>query len=256
MKKVISLCLFIAAIFFLQSFALAKKTSRILVFSKTKGFRHNAIETGKLAIIKLGAVHNFEVDTTENAALFTEDNLKKYAVIVFLSTTGDILDDKQQAVFERYIQAGGGFVGIHAATDTEYDWPWYGKLVGAYFISHPAVQEARFVIKDKKHPSTMFFTDSVWMHKDELYNFKDINPDIKVLITIDEKSYNGGKNGNFHPFSWYHNYDGGRSFYTSMGHTKETWTDENFLKHLTGGIEYAIGKQKQLNYSKAHTKLF
>ncbi|UKT63735.1 ThuA domain-containing protein [Pedobacter mucosus] len=255
MKKVISFCLIIAGIFLFQSFISAKKTARVLVFSKTKGFRHNAIEAGKIAIMKLGTANNFEVDTTENAALFTEDNLKKYATVVFLSTTGDVLDNNQQAVFERYIQAGGGFVGIHAATDTEYDWPWYGKLVGAYFISHPAVQEAKFIIKDKKHPSTKFFTDSVWMHKDELYNFKDINPDIKVLITIDEKSYTGGKNGSFHPFSWYHLYDGGRAFYTSMGHTKETWNDEQFLNHLLGGIKYSISKQKPLNFDKVHTKL-
>ncbi|WP_316830615.1 ThuA domain-containing protein [Pedobacter aquatilis] len=254
MKKLFSICFFIAAAILLQSYT-AKKSPRVLVFSKTKGFRHASIEKGKAAIMKLGSEHNFLVDTTENAALFTEANLKNYATVIFLSTTGDVLDDAQQAAFERYIQAGGGYVGVHAATDTEYDWPWYGKLAGAYFLSHPAQQEARFVIKDKKHPSTKFMTDSAWIHKDELYNFKDINPDIKVLITIDESSYKGGKNGNFHPFSWYHSFDGGRSFYTSMGHTDETWIDPMFLKHLYGGIEYAIGNQKKLDYSKVHTKL-
>ncbi|WP_231460518.1 ThuA domain-containing protein [Pedobacter sp. Leaf132] len=254
MKKILALCFIIISIILLQSFAAQKKQARILVFSKTKGFRHNSIETGKLAIQQLGIKNNFDVDTTENADVFTEDNLKKYASVVFLSTTGDVLNDKQQIAFERYIQAGGGFVGIHAATDTEYDWPWYGKLVGAYFISHPEVQEARFVIKDKNHPSTKFFTDSVWMHKDELYNFKNINPDLKVLISIDENSYKGGKNGAFHPFSWYHNFDGGRAFYTSMGHTKECWTEEKFLNHLLGGIKYAIGNQKSLNYKKAVSK--
>ncbi|RDC54394.1 ThuA domain-containing protein [Pedobacter chinensis] len=254
MKKAISFCMLIAALILFQSHISYRKTPRILVFSKTTGFRHNSIETGKTAILKLGNEHNFSVDTTENAAIFTEDNLKKYAAVIFLNTTGDVLDNKQQVAFERYIQAGGGFVGVHAATDTEYEWPWYGKLAGAYFTSHPAVQEAKFIIKDKNHPSTKFLTDSVWLHKDELYNFKDINPDIKVLITIDETSYKGGKNGSFHPFSWYHDFDGGRAFYTSMGHTKETWTDEMFLKHLNGGIEYAIGKQK-LDYKKAHSKL-
>jgi len=244
----------IAAFILFQSHISYRKNPRILVFSKTAGFRHNSIEVGKTAILKLGNEHNFSVDTTENAELFTEDNLKKYATVIFLNTTGDVLDNKQQIAFERYIQAGGGFVGVHAATDTEYEWPWYGKLAGAYFTSHPAVQEAKFIIKDRNHPSTKFLTDSVWLHKDELYNFKDINPDIKVLITIDETSYKGGKNGSFHPFSWYHDFDGGRAFYTSMGHTKETWTDERFLKHLNGGIEYAIGKQK-LDYKKAHSKL-
>ncbi|MDN3587694.1 ThuA domain-containing protein [Pedobacter aquatilis] len=242
MKKILALSIVICSIILLQSFTRQTKKSRILVFSKTKGFRHNSIETGKLAIMQLGLKNNFDVDTTENADAFSEENLKRYASVIFLSTTGDVLNDNQQTAFEKYIEAGGGYVGVHAATDTEYDWPWYGKLVGAYFISHPEVQIARFVIKDKKHKSTKFFTDSVWMHKDELYNFKDINPDIKVLITIDEASYKGGKNGNFHPFSWYHSYDGGRAFYTSMGHTKESWGEEKFLNHLLGGIKYAIGK--------------
>ena len=253
MKNAVSICLLLCSIFLFQSFTNTKKSARILVFSKTKGYRHTSIETGKLAIQKLGLSNNFAADTTENADAFTEENLKKYAAVVFLSTTGDVLNNKQQIAFERYIQAGGGYVGIHAATDTEYDWPWYGKLAGAYFISHPAVQEARFVVKDNNHPSTKFITDSVWMHKDELYNFKDINPDIKVLINIDERSYTGGKNGSNHPFSWYHDFDGGRAFYTSMGHTRETWTEDKFLKHLLGGIEYAIGNQKKLNYSKAHS---
>ena len=254
MKRLFSICLLLAAIILFQSHT-SKKTPKVLVFSKTKGFRHASIEKGKIAIMKLGAAHNFTVDTTENASLFTEANLKNYAAVIFLSTTGDVLDDAQQSAFERYIQAGGGYVGVHAATDTEYGWPWYGKLAGAYFTSHPQQQSARFVIKDRKHPSTKFMTDSVWMHRDELYNFKDINPDIKVLVTIDESSYKGGTNGNFHPFSWYHSYDGGRAFYTSMGHTDESWIDDMFLKHLYGGIEYAIGNQKKLDYTKAHSKL-
>lgn len=252
MKKIFAL---IVALIICHSNLSAKMNPRILVFSKTKGFRHKSIEDGKKALINLGRQQHYLVDTTENAALFTENNLKKYAAVIFLSTTGDVLNDAQQAAFERYIQAGGGFVGIHAATDTEYDWQWYGKLVGAYFVSHPKVQEARFIIKDRKHPSTKFLTDSVWMHTDELYNFKNINPDIKVLITIDEKSYQGGTNGNFHPFSWYHSFDGGRAFYTAMGHTPECWSDQKFLMHLNGGIAYAIGKHQKLDYRKAKTKL-
>lgn len=245
----------VIALIILQHSAFAKSDPSILVFSKTKGYRHASIEEGKKAIIELGHLNHYTVDTTENAAMFTERNLKKYAAVIFLSTTGDVLNDAQQSAFERYIQAGGGFVGIHAATDTEYDWPWYGKLVGAYFVSHPKVQEAKFVIKDRKHPSTKFLTDSVWMHTDELYNFKNINPDLKVLITIDESSYQGGTNGNFHPFSWYYDFDGGRAFYTSMGHPKECWADEKFLNHLTGGLKYAIGKNQKLDYRKAKSKL-
>lgn len=132
-------------------------------------------------------------------------------------------------------------MGVHAATDTEYEWPWYGKLVGAYFTNHPKVQKAIIKVTDKKHPSTKLLPD-VWEHTDEWYNFKDINPDMKVLAWLDEKSYEGGTNGNEHPIAWYHEYDGGRAFYTGLGHTEESYSDPLFLKHLLGGIQYAIGK--------------
>ncbi len=228
---------------------------RILIFSKTMGFKHGAIPAGITAIQKLGQENGFDVDTTKNAALFNQDNLKKYSAVVFLSTTGDVLDYKQEAAFERYIQSGGGYVGVHAATDTEYDWGWYGRLVGAFFSSHPKQQEAKFIIKDKNFPATAFFTDTVWQRKDELYNFKKINPDIHVLITIDESSYEGGTNGAFHPMSWYHEFDGGRAFYTALGHTDESYVEDNYLKHLLAGIQYAIGDNKVLNYTKAKTQL-
>ncbi|MGY3055036.1 type 1 glutamine amidotransferase [Pedobacter sp. UYEF25] len=241
------LCL-VALTFLFQSCSTTRtntqKNVRVLVFSKTTAFRHASIPKGKLALMKLGTENNFAVDTTENADVFTAENLKKYAAVIFLSTTGDVLNDAQQKAFEDYFKNGHGFVGIHAATDTEYGWPWYGEMIGARFLSHPQIQEARFVIKDKNHPSTKFFTDSVWMHKDELYNFKEIKPGIHVLITIDEKSYEGGKNGAIHPFSWYQNFEGGRMFYTAMGHTDETYSDPVFLKNLLGGIDYALGKRK------------
>jgi len=243
MKKAIVTCL-LTLFIGIAAHAFEKKPVKILVFSKTKGFRHNSIETGKQVFLKLGKEHHFEVDTTENADYFTGKKLNAYAAVVFLNTTGDILNAEQQNAFEKYIRNGGGYVGIHAATDTEYDWPWYGKLAGAYFLSHPAVQEAHFTIADRNHPATSFLTDSTWIRKDELYNFKDIQPDLKVLIFLDEKSYTGGKNGDSHPFSWYHNFDGGRAFYTGMGHTKEGWADEKFQRHIWGGLQYATGLKK------------
>lgn len=226
---------------------------RVLVFSKTAGFVHKSIPTGIAAIQKLGMENGFDVDTTKNAAYFHEDSLKRYAAVIFLNTTGNVLDYRQEAAFERYIQAGGGFVGVHAATDTEYDWKWYGRLVGAYFKSHPRIQKARFIVKDKNFPATEFLTDSVWERTDELYNFKEFNNDVNVLLTVDESSYEGGQNGAFHPMSWYHEYDGGRAFYTELGHTDESYSEENYLKHLLGGIRYAIGDNLQLNYSRATT---
>ena len=229
---------------------------KVLVFSKTMGFKHASIPDGIAAIQKLGAQNNFEVDTTKNAAIFEEDSLRQYSAIIFMSTTGNILDHKQEAGFERYIQAGGGFVGVHAATDTEYDWNWYGKLVGAYFHSHPAgTPEADFIIKDQGFPATSFFTDTIWHRTDEMYNFKKINPDINVLMTVDETTYDGGINGEYHPMSWYHQYDGGRAFYTALGHASESFTEDLYLKHLLGGIQYAIGDNLKLDYSEVSSQI-
>lgn len=221
------------------------KSYKILVFAKTAGFHHESILVGLPAIQKLGGDNNFAVDTTTNSALFTTDNLKQYAAVVFLSTTGDVLNDAQQTAFEQYIKGGGGFVGIHAATDTEYGWPWYGQLVGAYFVSHPAQQEATLNIVDRKTIATKHLPVN-WTRKDEWYNFKEIQPDLHVLIKLDESTYKGGINGDNHPMAWYHDFDGGRSFYTGLGHVDASYTDPLFLKHLLGGIQYAMG-QKRIN---------
>ncbi len=229
---------------------------RILVFSKTMGFKHASIPAGITAIQKLGKENNFDVDTTKNAAYFEEDSLKNYASVIFLSTTGDVLNANQEAAFERYIQAGGSFVGVHAAADTEYDWNWYGKLVGGYFNGHPpGTPEADFIIKDKSFAATSFFKDSVWHRADEMYNYKKLNPDNKVVLTIDESTYEGGTNGAHHPMSWYHEFDGGRSFYTALGHTEESYSEENYLKHLLGGIQYAIGDNLAPDTSKMTSQI-
>jgi len=227
----------------LFSFALpgVKNKKKVLVFSKTKGYRHSSIGAGKLAVMKLGAANHFEADTTEDASWFTDRILKKYKAVIFLNTTQDVLDESQQKALEKYIQHGGGFVGVHAAADTEYDWPWYGKMVGGYFLSHPAQQVARLQVKDQSHISTRHLP-TIWERKDEWYNFKNLNPDVHVLIKIDETSYSGGKNGDNHPMAWYHQYDGGRAFYTALGHTEASYSDPLFLQHLLGGIQYAMGK--------------
>ncbi len=220
------------------------KKNRVLVFAKTTGFRHGAaIAAGKKAIMDLGLQNKFLVDTTEDASIFTADKLKNYNAVIFLCTTGDVLNDEQQTIFEKYINKGGGFVGIHSAADTEYDWPWYGELNGAYFKSHPSQQEAVYNIVDASHPATAPLP-LVWKHFDEMYNFKWIGLDLNFLITIDENSYSGGENGSFHPMAWYHNFAGGRAFYTALGHDKPSYEEPLYLKHLLGGIEYAMGKHK------------
>lgn len=224
----------------LVSFTTVKKTPHILVYAKTKGFHHNSIAAGLVAIQKLGTDNGIAVDTTTDSSYFTPQTLKKYAAVVFLNTTGNVLNDEQQAVFEKYIQSGHGFVGVHAATDTEYDWPWYNKLVGAYFKSHPRQQEALLHVVDNTHASTKHLPKE-WKRFDEWYNFRDIQPDLHILVTIDEKSYSGGINGDMHPMAWYHAFDGGRAFYTEFGHTDESYQDPLYLQHLLGGIQYAMG---------------
>jgi type 1 glutamine amidotransferase len=212
---------------------------RVLVFSKTAGFRHESIGPGKRAIQKLGAAHGFTVDTTENSAYFSHDSLKKYRAVIFLSTSGDVLNPSQENALMQFMQQGGGFVGIHAAADTEYDWPWYGNLVGAYFKNHPKPQQAR-LIKVKSDRFDLPAPDP-WVRFDEWYNFKNIAEHINVLFWIDESSYEGGENGKNHPMVWYHEYDGGRVFYTGMGHTSESFEEPDFLEHLLKGIGWAVG---------------
>ncbi len=209
--------------------------ARVLVFSKTMGWHHSSIPNGIAAIQKLGSENNFDVDTTTDASYFNEDSLKNYSAVIFLSTTGNVLDFKQEIAFERYIQAGGGYVGIHAAADTEYDWGWYGRLVGGYFYDHPGihdtfpnVQEGVFTVVDQDNISTKHLPKQ-WKRTDEFYSFKKLSDDTKVLITIDEKTYNGGKRMGTHPMAWYHEYDGGRAFYTALGHTEESFTDPPYL---------------------------
>lgn len=246
MKKIL---LFVLAMLTLASaniYAQRKKDQpnpKVLVFSKTRGYRHDAIPEGIAAIKKLGEENKFDVVTTEDSSQFNPDNLKQFAAVIFLNTTGNVFGPEQEEAFKSYIQGGGGFMGIHSATDCEYGWEWYGKMVGGYFKSHPKQQSAKLNVVNKEHPATKKLPE-VWERFDEWYNFKDLNPDVTVLIKIDERSYTGGANGDNHPMAWFHNYDGGRAFYTALGHTKESYVDKDFLKHILGGIEYAIGRKK------------
>jgi type 1 glutamine amidotransferase len=221
----------------------AKANPKVLIFFKEVGeYHHTVTPTAINAIIKLGEQNAFDVDTTTNAENFTEENLKQYSAVIFLNTEGDVLEDDQQEIFKSYINHGGGFVGIHSATDTEFEWNWYGRLVGAYYKNHPDVQAATLKVVDHTQLSTQALP-AIWKRTDEWYNFGWYNDDIKFLVVIDEGSYGGGRNGGEHPISWYHAFDGGRAWYTAMGHTEETYSEPLFLKHLLGGIEYAMGKK-------------
>ncbi len=268
----------------------------VLIFSKTNGYRHASIEAGIEAIQKLGAEHGFRIEATEDSAFITEENLRNFAAVIFLNNSGDILNNWQQADFQRYIEAGGGYVGIHGASTAEYDWRWYGKLVGAYFDHHPEIQEANIKVVDAEHPATRHLSAD-WARTDEWYNFRPVPPadkvlvdvpkplgqpaekdslshlvnnvvpaaawtynpgqpflsqSVNVLLAVDETSYTGGVHGASHPIAWCQEYEGGRSFYTALGHTIDSYSNPDFLLHLLGGIRYAIGEGK-LDYSKVKT---
>lgn len=225
------------------------------MFSKTKGWVHTSIPYGIEAIQKLGQAHGFGVDTTKNAAFFHDDSLKNYSAVIFNITTGNVLNAEQQAAFERYIQAGGGYVGIHSAVDTEYEWPWYNKLMGAHFHSHPHnpnVQKATVAVTDRSHPATAHLPAN-WERTDEWYTYRSFYHGLNILAYLDENTYVGGANGAEHPIAWYHEFDGGRAFYTGGGHTDESFSKPLFLDHILGGIQYAMATQP-LEYSKAYAK--
>ena len=232
---------------------------RVLVFSKTTGFRHDSIDEGIAAIQALGRANEFQVVATEDASVFRDSVLAHYDTVVFLSTTGDPLNSSQQAAFERYIRAGGGFAGIHAAADTEYDWNWYGHLVGGYFLNHPpGTPTATVDVEDLTNRSTAHLP-ARWERVDEWYNYRSpdsADPDVPdgdyspreggvhVLATVDETTYDeqdGNTTDDDHPIAWCQPYDGGRSWYTGMGHTAASYSEPDFVEHLLGGIEITAG---------------
>lgn len=209
------------------------------MFHKTTGFRHDSIPAGIAAITELGQQHGYSVTATDDASVFTESVLASYDVIIFLSTTGDILDGEQEHAMERFIGAGSGFVGIHSAADTEYGWPWYGGLVGAYFDSHPALQQATVRLEESEHPTIRELPPS-FERFDEWYNFESLpRPEVTILATVNESSYQGGNMGDPHPVVWAQEYDGGRSFYTAFGHTAESFSEPLILTQLANAILWA-----------------
>ena len=218
------------------------KSFRVLVFTKSKEHRHESIPAGIAAIKELGKDFGFEVQTTENDKVFTSNNLKKFKAVIFLLTTGNVLNSEEEKAFEGYIHSGGGFVAIHSACGTQKDWPWYGRLLGALFNGHSKPQNARVRLRDDKSPSTAVLPHT-WKRFDEWYNFKQLPQEVEVLADVDESTYKGGKMGKVHPIAWQHSFEGGRVWVTVMGHTKESYYDPLFLLHILGGIQFAAGLQ-------------
>jgi type 1 glutamine amidotransferase len=236
-----------------------KKIS-VLVYTKNgKGYVHENRAACSAAIQQIGKQYGFLVDVSDDAASITEENLKKYTLLIFNNTNNETFDtDEQKVAFMRYVQAGGGFVGIHSATGSERSWPWFKRLIGASFLRHAKHQPFKEIIIDDTHPSTAFLP-KIWQQNDECYFFKDYNPDIHVLIVHnlsslednDKPTYYGGTSS---PSAWYHEFDGGRQWYTSLGHDSATYSNPEFQKHILGGIIWVIGKNKPLDYNKARAK--
>lgn len=241
-KKYIILLTLVAAITIVYFyFTRDTRDIRVLVFTKSAIPRGGSV-TGVDVLINLGKKHDFLVDTTSTGETFKEKTLKQYNVIVFLNTEGDVLNDAQQLEFNRWIQAGGGFVGIHGAANTEREWPWYGELVGAYadVTSDPQVSEAVINVIDQTHISTKQLP-STWKHTDGWYYHKDLQPGLTILLNTGEDR----------PLAWYREFDGGRSLYTGLGHTAESFADPEFQEFLWGAIQYAAGPGTPVNYNNA-----
>lgn len=219
----------------------AYSQERVLIFTKTAGFRHKSIPKGTEVVTKLLTAENILPVHTEDARYFCTDSLRQFAAVIFLNTTGNVLDDQQKVAFQHFIRSGKGYMGLHAASDTEFEWPWYGELVGGYFTQHPPVQKAKIDVVDRTHIATKHLQE-IWWHKDEWYDFRDIQPGLHILMTLDEQSYEGGTMGKFHPIAWFREFDGGRMFYTGLGHTAESYDEVPFQKHIIGGIKYVLGR--------------
>jgi uncharacterized protein len=208
---------------------------RLLVYTRTAGYRHDSIPAGVAA---LRGLDGYTVDATEDLGVFRPDRLSRYAAIVFLSTSEDVLDEAGRDALKGYMAAGGAWLGIHGASTSEYNWPWFGELVGAWFDQHPPVQDAAMVVEDRDHPATRHL-GATWARRDEWYAFRaNPRPRVHVLLTVDEASYTGGTMGADHPLAWCHDRVGGRSFYTALGHTEESYTEPAYLQHLSGALSW------------------
>jgi uncharacterized protein len=221
-------------------------TNSVLVFTRTAGFRHSSIPAGVRAMTELGERHGFAVEATEDPGAFSAARLAGHKAVVFLSTTGQVLDDQGRRALREYLVGGGGWMGVHSASSTEDDWDFYGGLVGARFAGHPPLQTATVTVVDRAHEATADLPEQ-WTLADEWYNFRTSPPDsARVLLAIDEGQYQGGTMGAEHPLAWYGQFGGGRSFYTALGHPDELYLDPAFRGHLLGGLRYAAGWTEDL----------
>ena len=216
---------------------------QLLVFTRTRGWRHDSIPQAVQALRELAGTAGLEVVHSEDPGLFADGTLARFQAVVFANTTGEVLDAGQQAAFERYIAGGGAFVGVHSAADTHKQWPWYGELVGAWFKGHPPGLQTTAVRFESGHgPDGL----AHWPVTDELYNYRrNPRPFVDVVATVDESAYAGGSMGPDHPIAWCHARAGGRAWYTGLGHAPALYADPVFRAHLLRGLRYATGQSEQ-----------
>ena len=263
-----SIACLICLAFLASTFISCKQTRpgkpKVLVFSKTAGYRHGSIAAGKTALIKLGQENGFDVDTTEDAGYFTEASLKQYSAVIFLNTTGNVLDHYQEAAFERYIQAGGGFVGIHSVVGTERNWKWFKMMLGGSFAWHPKFQELKVKALHPNHES-LKDVPKVWVRNDECYFARELYPGRTVLMAYDLNSLKAadtteqrlvaqhkGTYADLYPAVWAYQFDGGHTWCTALGHDGKDYSDPVFVNHILQGIRFIAASRGKLDYSKAY----
>ncbi len=220
---------------------------RVLVFTRTLGYRHaDSIELGTQVLTERLAEDGIEVDATEDPAAFTPEGLAHYGAVAFLYTTGnDLLDPAGKLALEDFVRAGGGWLGLHSASDTEYEWPFYQQLLVVHFEGHPPIQSAIVDVEDREHPATRVLEPGRWPAMDEWYNFA-ANPrgnGVRVLATLDETTYSGGTMGVDHPVIWCHEELGGRVFYSELGHVAERWHEPAFVEHVAGAFRWTLRRE-------------
>ncbi len=239
------------------------KNSKVLVYTKNgKGYVHDNIASAVASIKEMGVENHFSVDVSDDPSVFTEANLKNYQFLIFTSTNNDVFDtDNQRVQFRRYIEAGGGFVGVHSVTGTERNWTWFKMMLGETFSWHATFQKFSIKKLDNTHPS-MQGVPAIWEREDECYFGKELYPGIKVLMAHQLSSLNpsqtdliqknAGSYANYFPAVWYQQFDGGNIWVTALGHSKESYQDPVYKNHLLQGIRFIANQFKGLDYSKAH----
>lgn len=241
------------------------KKTKVLVYTRNgKGYVHDNIPSAVAAIRKLAGEHGFKIDVSDDPAVFTDDNLKQYTFLLFPSTNNDVFDTEAQRIaFRRYIQAGGGFVGLHSVIGTERNWRWFKMMLGGSFVWHPKFQPLEIRVIDKQHPSVAGF-QSVWKKQDECYFMKELYPGVNVVMAHDlsamkpnEKDAEKIKElaqhfGDYYPAVWHHRFDGGTIWITTLGHNKSDYEDPTYLRHIFQGMTYVAGQTGKLDYSKAY----